>query len=816
MQAGIQDDNPRPLKRQCLEDASTSSTCTEESQEFKPIPPSVLLLALPSLLIHPPTHRNHETSLQLSLAALKKCLDTGDIDGDLECCAWTAIAEVGMISGMHDPRIKNEVEKAVGKALLIAQKLPSLRHYRSHLSLLSGKIAFQHQDNAKHAIQITRRLINSYLPSEPLHVVYAAHLSYISFSENENLSKLLDAIQDLQNLATKNKHDDVVHLARVIRLRALTKEGECQGAGEALSDAEQATGLNLDNEVSQAPLDVDVSPVITTLRLHILVMGVVYFTYAGDSAKAASRLTRLHELLDKRSLDSLGATGVVEFPLSGHKPLFVQMTHPRVLYLLAFLVSSTSKRNPVGRKPKRKVFANEGLSIIERELCKEIAIPQWASQSEAEELYARLHKIKADLLCELVANSICRSEFDDAERNLNLLIAHTRSTSLFPAFAARISLHHAHLAHALSQTERALQCYRVAAHLSRPRYGDYPFQDDGFISTPTKRTPIKRPFTTPKKRGTSTLKKRAGASATKKRGPAKWKEKEPEEDDDLYPEDRWVHAAARAGEIWIRLGMFRQGASNERPADSAGDLSTDEFEELCHEGSAVARQCEGLGGTLKAIGEVLKACLTSEVLKAKGHLRRALDLTSLAQDNHLRALVIALTSSHYFHTARDHAGNMLTTCEQLVAGLGAQPRLTSSRPPSTNGKRETTARPPLVDTDNANRQVMAGRNGEQSVITPKPGNKRKASDIEGENCTLDKRPSVRKEERSDAVAGDSSPSNPKKNDGVGNAHLRLWIGERFLELSRWASDEMKVEKQEAINRQLREAVRAVEQRVSTL
>lgn len=48
------------------------------------------------------------------------------------------------------------------------------------------------------------------------------------------------------------------------------------------------------------------------------------------------------------------------------------MTHPRALYLLAFLVSSVSKRNPVGRKPKRKVFATEGLAIAERELKKEI------------------------------------------------------------------------------------------------------------------------------------------------------------------------------------------------------------------------------------------------------------------------------------------------------------------------------------------------------------------------------------------------------------------------------------------------------------
>lgn len=44
-------------------------------------------------------------------------------------------------------------------------------------------------------------------------------------------------------------------------------------------------------------------------------------------------------------------------------PLVIQTTHPRVLYELAFLVSSTSKRDLVGRKPRRKIFAEEGLAI---------------------------------------------------------------------------------------------------------------------------------------------------------------------------------------------------------------------------------------------------------------------------------------------------------------------------------------------------------------------------------------------------------------------------------------------------------------------
>lgn len=53
-------------------------------------------------------------------------------------------------------------------------------------------------------------------------------------------------------------------------------------------------------------------------------------------------------------------------------PLVVQVTHPRLVYQLGFLVSCVAKRDAVGRKPKRKVFANEGLAAWEREKEQEI------------------------------------------------------------------------------------------------------------------------------------------------------------------------------------------------------------------------------------------------------------------------------------------------------------------------------------------------------------------------------------------------------------------------------------------------------------
>ncbi|KAF8621735.1 hypothetical protein AX15_007535 [Amanita polypyramis BW_CC] len=777
------DNNPRPTKRQRLDLIPDMDKDAYNTESINPIPPSSLLLALPSLLIHPPTHPHHKLSLDLSSTALQKCLSLPDIEGDLECRALTALAEVGIIQGMQEPGTAINIEKAIAKALLLAQKHPSLRLYKPHLSLLSARIAYYHQNNTKHAAQIVRRLLNTLLPSDPPHIVYTAHLALISYSETESCTKVFDLIQKFRTLATNNGHGNIELLAQVIRLRVLLREELWPLVGTSLKDAEEASHMNFEAVDAVSSQATEEAEAVMALRLHLLIMGVVYYTYTGDIENSSSRLTRLHELLDKGALKKLGPSGTVEFPLQGEKPLHVQMTHPRVLYLLAFLVSSASKRNPVGRKVKRKVFATEGLAIVERELRKEMALPQWASVHDAENAYAALHNLKADLLSELVANAICRSEFDDAERYLNTLIAHTRSTSLFPTFAARITLHHAHLSHSLGQTERAIDCYKVAAHLSRPRTEDSDDEyEESCMRTPRKRTRSPRKKSLLKRLSFSPSKRKNGSPSRKHS--TRQSDKCTKDEDEEYPEDIWVHVSARVGEIWLRTGITRRRVKD---GDHDARLAEEELVELTADGEALARECEGLGGTLRTIGEVLRACLSNEILKSKVHLKTALEMASACRDNHLRALIVALISSHYFHTARDHAENMLLTCEQLTAGMGVQPH-------------SSIGRLPLSTSDKVNRD----ENMEQ--VTPKPRSKRNASELEAEeNCVSSSRP-LKKDKL------DSGDSRSIGGDIIGNVQLRLWVGERFLELSRWAGNENKVEIQEATVQKLQEAVRSIEKR----
>jgi hypothetical protein len=56
-----------------------------------------------------------------------------------------------------------------------------------------------------------------------------------------------------------------------------------------------------------------------------------------------------------------------QIPFPEGQSIHIKTTHPHVLYVLAFLLSAVAKRDAVGRKPKKGLFAREGLGVLERE-----------------------------------------------------------------------------------------------------------------------------------------------------------------------------------------------------------------------------------------------------------------------------------------------------------------------------------------------------------------------------------------------------------------------------------------------------------------
>ncbi|KAI9459289.1 hypothetical protein HD554DRAFT_2137625 [Boletus coccyginus] len=700
----MDDLNPRPQKRQRVDHTADSagspvppppppSTSLQPLSTFRPLPPPVLLLALPALLAHPPSHEHYPLSLFLSLRALRTCLELKSLTPDVGCRAWTGLAEVGLrvINGVFTTTgehpwangITAEVEKAIGKGLLIAQKHPFLRPLRHHLSPLNARFAFQ-SNNTKYARALLRRLVASFMTSDPPSVVYIAHLALITHLTSRpppaqggasssaapsapELQAALSAITTLSSLATQNGHSAIEDLAAVLRVRILVGAGLWDLVGDALSVTETAMQLvfhtgeekpvkgqegerakqdaaeslmrsysitaqdvhssassqtqsqsNNDlvtnpspaKEASSVPGPKATDTLTLALTAHLLILGVIFHTHGGRARAADVRLAALHTLMDGGALvGGAKSDGLVE----------------------------------------KRVFAECGVvqcreGRLGKEGSIEINVPLWASYGDVTAVGQRALRIEADLLCELVTVSIQRGDFEAAENHLAMLIAHTRTHNFFSTYAARISLLHAHLAHALGDTERAGTCYRVAAHL------------DG-----------------------------AGPIGSA--------------------------AAARAGEALLCIGLSAvqlSPPSSVSPAEQSNlqlDASTTSLVK-----DALAWCSSGASAPLPALGELISAALArSHIIRSKSLLKHSLELLSAAADNYLRALVLAVVGAQYVYTAPAHAMEVLAVCETLGAGMGANPK---------------------------------------------------------------------KQEELGGVAPLSDDTQIK--DGIGNAPLRLWVGERFL------------------------------------
>ncbi|KAG8790713.1 hypothetical protein FRC12_011218 [Ceratobasidium sp. 428] len=644
---------------------------------------------------------------------------------EVEVRAWMALAEIGMMVlnarcsrwGENDEAkwqwtigVEQDIDTALLKGLALATSLPSLRAYKDPLTLLSARAA-----TPKRAIKILTTMLastSSFPPTKHTYEAYLAladlHLYPPNGGGKLNLGAGLHVLQQMRARAEGVGDAAVTHLATVAMLRArvvFCTEGIVEDVGsekleESLRKAEAELGItsaqssatqsdgaeqekmdktqgtktvmgdvsnrtqpsnNLTSSSSpfipaqpstalpskpypptphqsstpavppSVPTDSEPS-YIQHLRAHVLFLGITLFTYLGNAESTAKRVARVHVILDSGLLeyesevcfcgmrtgeekcggarsrkeaptvDKLGAqeeeeeempdtcpctrSFVLPIPLGGGDKLMVRTTHPRVMFELAFLVSSVSRRDVVGRKPRRLVFAAEGLRASE-EMGIDVAFPVWATLQDMKRTELQLAEIRADLLCELVAISTMRSEFD----RLAELVAHARNFGLFETLAARIALHHAHFAHARGREGRAISCYEATIKSSPP--GSY------------------------------------------------------------------IHTSARASLLALQLGISirkRQLVPPNAPPAPSPPIDPTIIAACTHSLSPLAH-------ILRTPG--------LPIVRAKEQLKLALDGATRAQDNYTRALIVAMSASHYMHTAETHAGTMLGTVKQLAAGMGA-------------------------------------------------------------------------------------------------------------------------------------------------
>ncbi|KAG8935972.1 hypothetical protein FRC00_010048 [Tulasnella sp. 408] len=495
---------------------ATTVSPSRSSSAHTEIPDPVFLLGLPALLLHPPDHPNHVPSLRASLDALNKCLSmhsslggngSGALSFEQEMQAYGMQAEIGLkvvsagLTGQDGPEwargIESEIEDAIGQGTRLCQQIASLRPFRSRFSILRAHLLLL-QNQVKACRAMLKREINTLNAADSSSTVYTCYFTYINAllsstpTQSPDYSGALSTLQKVQSIAHSRGDKQITTLALATRLQVLMRAELWELVGETCESVEEALGFTFEEQDGQRDTQqtdggtnqsvsvimptesqestssssaTDPTPLFLCMKIHVLMLSILYHTRISNSKLASARLGALHDVLDSDALENF-PSGVLQVTLTAGPPFHLNVTHPRILYELAFLVSGVCKRDVVGRKPKRKIFVKEGLGVCE-EVEKLVTMSLLGGIRDMQKVEERLNKIRADGLCEMVSICVMRSEFDEAEASLSSLIAHTRSTNLFQAYAPQITLLSAYLCHALGQTSRALDCYRSAAYVDR-------------------------------------------------------------------------------------------------------------------------------------------------------------------------------------------------------------------------------------------------------------------------------------------------------------------------------------------------------------
>ncbi|EJD43138.1 hypothetical protein AURDEDRAFT_167813 [Auricularia subglabra TFB-10046 SS5] len=483
--------------------------------------------------------------------------------------------------------------------------------------------------------------------SETWETWFSKHIDEI---KKDDITGALTALQNLHDLADASGHTNIVALCKTERVRILVSGEHWELVPDALTEAERALGLDCELSNSQ-PRDGDEEPSLedavestrpprelhpddgtswhSALALPTLVLGILAHTHTGDAKLARVRLTALHRRMDRGDGRQLGLVNVPLVPSSanptpecnGRDVVPVKTTHPSVFFRLTFLVSASSKRDHLNiggsGEPKRLLFAREGLALVDKDAT---PFACGATLAEARALDDTLARVRADLLCEMIAAAVGRWEVAEAEDRLGQLIAHLLNTGLWDLYAARVCLHQGHLAQAMLRPARATACYRLAARLAG---------NDHEVGLAARACDVAL---------------RLG-----------WGD----------GEDARVLASAAP-----------KGKKRNRPSPSLADPSAAYEDALTcastEEISSVIMLCQrpGMSAALRTIGHVIAACTSADVRRSRQHLKAALALASDAGDSGLRLLILTLTSGHYAHTNTRRELLMLRAAYKISRKLG--------------------------------------------------------------------------------------------------------------------------------------------------
>ncbi|CED83210.1 hypothetical protein [Phaffia rhodozyma] len=550
-----------------------------------------------------------------------------------------------------------EVERGLGKAISLCQRHPSLASQHLWRLVILQTDVNALLGNHRIAIKALKKALDS--PTLSLAARFQLLLSltnhYITASP-PSLSLALSTLSTLHSLATTNDEPILALLSSIAKLGILAREGSWREARRVIDSVrahpEVQPFLSDSTDPSKTPADtarpiegVKAKALEKQLLIHFLGFAALVYNHLGEAQEANAMIKVLHVTLDEgnEGTEGLGG-GVWEIPLqptafgpysdgSISVPLQVLLTPPHILYVLACLITSLSKRDPAVKRPKKRVFAEEGIRQLDQgiEAAPGISYPPFATVLHVKEWEVKQATMHAELQCEIISVAIIRSEFEEAQESIDSLIAYLRRKSLFPSFSAQVTLLQAHLSHSTLQTDRALILYRVAHH-----------------------TALQMCTTSASARDLALAAKLGEMGLMVGLG----RLDEVRTECEKIAKKSWGNGLGETGAYVVPAGSATVGQGGEPRSEASS------------KGGKMRDVTGAENVVLKVSGGMLLALMEKEILKSKQHLRSCLELATTAIDNTARPIILSLTAALYLNTRAQQSLVMLQTALHLSRLLG--------------------------------------------------------------------------------------------------------------------------------------------------
>lgn len=278
------------------------------------------------------------------------------------------------------------------------------------------------------------------------------HLTLYSLALAQNAkTDYAEALSNLRNVEQLTKdHGEArqVYLASKILIARL-----------ALSERQLALASD---ECQEIGAEVETATLPRSLVTLFALVRALALAQLGRTRDAKDALKRAHELLDLKERDADEDAGLVRLVVGNGAEVYLAAPPRQLVYTFAFLASVAVHRDPYGGKPRSKLFAKEGLRLVERAK-NDVTVPSHAARHDLADTDA-LARIRCSLLLFSAELALMRSSFDSTTAYLRQAISCARSNdALWEAFHRRITLVHGALAAAKGNDERARTCFRVLA-----------------------------------------------------------------------------------------------------------------------------------------------------------------------------------------------------------------------------------------------------------------------------------------------------------------------------------------------------------------